>query len=81
MKQTAQTKGKQWIAYEKLSKKQRREIDAKQRGTWGALNPVTRKAPNPKAYNRKKAGRLREDSPRDLPFLFFLPFFAALPEK
>lgn len=43
-----------FIPYEKLSKKEKRRRDAMQRGTWGVLNPVTRKSPNPKAYNRKK---------------------------
>ena len=38
-----------FIPYEKLSKKEKRRRDAMQRGTWGALNPVTRKSPNPKA--------------------------------
>ena len=42
-----------FIPYEKLSKKKKRELDAKRRGTWGALNPVTRKSPDPRAYNRK----------------------------
>lgn len=40
-----------FIPYEKLSKKEKHRRDAMQRGTWGALNPVTRKSPNPKAYN------------------------------
>ena len=44
-----------FIPYEKLSKKKQRELDAKKRGSWGGLNPVTRKPENPKAYNRKKA--------------------------
>lgn len=43
-----------FIPYEKLSKKEKRRRDAMQRGTWGVLNPVTRKSPNPKAYNREK---------------------------
>lgn len=43
-----------FIPYEKLSKKEKRRRDAVQRGTWGVLNPVTRKSPNPKAYNREK---------------------------
>lgn len=48
--------------YEKLSKKAKRERNVKQRSTWGALNPVTRKPANPKAYNRKKAGQWSDDS-------------------
>ena len=50
-----------FIPYEKLSKKEKRRRDAVQRGTWGVLNPVTRKSPNPKAYNRKKARKWMED--------------------
>ena len=50
-----------FIPYEKLSKKEKRRRDAMQRGTWGALNPVTRKSPNPKAYNRKKTRKWMED--------------------
>ena len=41
-----------FIPYEKLSKKERRKRDAMMRGTWGPLNPVTRKSKNPKAYDR-----------------------------
>ena len=58
-----------YVPFEKLSKKKKRELSARQRGGWGELNPVTRKPPNPKAYNRKKAGRETEDS-RDLPLFF-----------
>ncbi len=54
------------IPYEKLSKKKKRELNLKQRGSWGAINPVTRKSPNPQAYNRKKAGQWKDDS-HDLP--------------
>ena len=43
--------------YEKLSKKKQHELNAAKRGTWGGLNPVTRKPANPKAYNRKTAQR------------------------
>lgn len=50
-----------FIPYEKLSKKEKRRRDAMQRGTWGVLNPVTRKSPNPKAYNRKKTRKWIED--------------------
>lgn len=43
-----------YVPIEKISKKARRELYKKQRGTWGAINPVTRKSPDPKAYKRKK---------------------------
>ena len=51
-----------FIAYEKLSKKKKRELDAKRRGSWGVVNPVTRKPENPKAYNRRKARKWDHDS-------------------
>lgn len=46
-----------FIPYEKLSKKQKRELDKARRGSWGAVKPVTRRLENPKAYDRKKAHR------------------------
>lgn len=42
------------IPYKKLSKRERRARDAERRVTWG-MSPVTRRPPNPRAYNRKKA--------------------------
>lgn len=48
-------------AYEKLSKKQKRALDAARRKTWGEVNPVTRRPENPKAYNRRKAQRWDRD--------------------
>ena len=47
--------------YQKLSKKDRRKLDSLRRGSWGNLNPVTRRSENKKAYNRKKARKLRWD--------------------
>ena len=37
-----------------MSKKDQCEYHAKQRRTWGELNPVTRSVPSGKTYNRKK---------------------------
>lgn len=45
-----------FIPYEKLSKKEKHRRDAMQRGTWGVLNPVTRKSPNPKLTTGKRHG-------------------------
>ena len=59
-----------FIPYEKLSKKEKRRLDAAKRGTWGGLNPVTRKPMNPKAYKRSKSWKW-EDPPHDL--LVFSP--------
>ena len=50
-----------YVPYEKMSKKQRRKLDAMRRGSWGALNPVTRMPANSRAYNRKKAQRRMDD--------------------
>ena len=44
-----------YIPIEKRSKKERRLLAAKQRGSWNGINPVTRKPQNSKAYNRAKA--------------------------
>lgn len=58
-----------FIPYEKLSKKKRRELDQKRRGSWGNVNPVTRKSENPKVYNRKKARSWTEND-MHVPFAF-----------
>ena len=50
-----------FIPYEKLSKKEKRKQNQAKRQTWGALNPVTKKPENSRAYNRKKfKGRTHE---------------------
>lgn len=43
-----------YVSLEKRSKKAQREYYARQRRTWGELNPVTRTVPSGKIYNRKK---------------------------
>ncbi len=53
---------KQFVPYEKLSKKQKKEIDKARRATWGDVSPVTRKIESAKAYNRKKHQRWMEGS-------------------
>ena len=50
-----------FIPYEKLSKKKKRELDARRRTLW-TVSPVTRRSENPKAYNRKKAQKWMDDS-------------------
>ena len=59
------------IPLEKRSKREQREYHAAQRGSWGCINPVTRRPPNPKAYNRKKSGQRYEHEP--LPGFLFSP--------
>ena len=58
---------KKFVPYEKLSKKAKRALDAKRRGSWGALSPVTRRTESPKAYDRQKARRWMND-PSSGPF-------------
>lgn len=52
---------KKFIPKEKLSKKAKRQKDLGMRKTWGALSPVTRKAPDIKEYRREKPSRLYDD--------------------
>lgn len=58
----------QFIPQQKLSKKAKKALAKQQRGTWGALNPVTRYVPNKKHYNRKKVQKA--DNLHFEPFLF-----------
>lgn len=50
------------IPFEKRSKKKQREQNAKRRGSWCGLNPVTRRPEPLRAYNRQKARRWGENS-------------------
>ena len=50
-----------FIPFEKLSKKQKKELNNQKRKTWGEISPVTRRPENPKAYNRKKARKWSDD--------------------
>ena len=62
-----------YIPYEKLSKKEKRKVDAMRRKTWGELNPVTRKPVSSKAYNRKKSQDWkRELPPKTCDFSYFI---------
>ena len=63
-----------FIPYEKLSKKEQQKINKAKRGTWGDLNPVTRKPQNSKAYNRKRT----QEWKKDLPVLVSSQFFTYL---
>ena len=58
---------KQPIPYQKLSKKAKREMDAKQRKTWD-FSPVTRMSKNEKIYNRKRISKAMP--PDEIRFLF-----------
>ena len=61
--------------YEKCSKKEQRKRDRLRRGSWGDVNPVTRKPKNPKVYDRKKTQDWRKELPE--PVSFFLRVFPA----
>lgn len=49
-----------FIAYEKLSKKEQKRLNAAKRGSWGKVKPVTRVKGSAKIYNRKKKQNLRD---------------------
>ena len=50
-----------YIPYEKLSKKERKKRNAARRGTWGPMDPVTRKPRSSRAYDRRNAQRWKKD--------------------
>ena len=52
-----------YVPLDKRSKREQKEYHSAQRKDWGTLNPITRKNPNLKAYNRKKAGQWCEYEP------------------
>lgn len=49
---------KEFLPYEKMSKKKQRELNKQRRTTWGSLDPTTRKPENSKAYNRNKRRKM-----------------------
>ncbi len=54
----------------KMTKKEKREYYNQFRNTW-KLNPVTRKTPNTKAYNRKKFRTMKNDFQDGISFFVF----------
>lgn len=60
-----------FVPYEKLSKKKKREMDAKRRGSWHGIDPVTRKPENSRAYNRRKARSWNDEFPHRAFFTVF----------
>ena len=58
-----------YVPYEKLSKKKKKELDSKRRGSWNGVKPVTRREESKKAYNRKRALKRKDD----VPFQGFYP--------
>ncbi|MDR3209984.1 MAG: hypothetical protein LBT36_05110 [Oscillospiraceae bacterium] len=51
-----------FVPYEKLSKRKRQQLDKQRRRVWGAMNPVTRRPQNPRAYDRGKTRQWKDDS-------------------
>lgn len=43
-----------FVPFEKKSKKAQRAENALKRGSWGGINPITRRPAPPKAYSRNK---------------------------
>ncbi|MBQ7002745.1 MAG: hypothetical protein IJN11_02635 [Oscillospiraceae bacterium] len=41
-----------FVPYEKMSKKAKKELDARRRGDWGLCHPASRQEENRKAYRR-----------------------------
>ena len=41
-----------YIPYEKLSKKEKKKLNAERRKDWNGVNPITRIVPDKKAYRR-----------------------------
>lgn len=60
-----------YIPYEKLSKKEKRRLDSQRRGSWGPINPVTRKPESSKAYNRSKARNWKREPHEPIPGILF----------
>jgi len=58
-----------FIPYEKLSKKEKRKADAARRGSWGSMNPVTRKPVNSRAYQRHRTQGWKKELPALCSFL------------
>lgn len=54
MKKQEAIKEDKFVSRDKMSKKDRKELDSQKRNTWGNTNPVTRVQPNKKVYDRKR---------------------------
>jgi hypothetical protein len=66
-----------FIPFKKRSKKKQQEANLERRKSWGNISPVTRRPPNPKAYNRKKAQKWNNDS-SSVPFVLWSLFYQQL---
>lgn len=63
---TDSLKEDKFVSRDKMSKKDKKELDSQKRNTWGNTNPVTRVQPNKKAYDRKRDKKANlDESVRD----------------
>ena len=61
-----------FVPYEKMSKKDKSKIDQMRRGSWGDVNPVSRKAEIKKLYNRKRTQDWKKELPPPVSFSFVI---------
>lgn len=54
-----------FVSRDKMSKKDRKELDSKKRNTWGNTNPVTKVQSNKKAYDRKRDKKELDESSKE----------------
>ena len=66
---------KDFVPYEKMSKKKKRELDKKRRSTW-TLSPVTRVAETDKKHYSRKTKHKNSGSDDPLPLFRFCYFCA-----
>ena len=44
---------KKFVPYDKMSKKEKKKVNAQKRNDWNGCNPTTKIVPSAKAYSRK----------------------------
>lgn len=54
-----------FVPYDKQSRKEKREQDKKRRGTWGAVNPITRPHGQKNDYKRQRQQEREDDMIED----------------
>ena len=64
---------KDFVPYEKMSKKKKRELDKKQRGTW-SISPVTRIAETDKKHYSRKIKHKNSGGDASLPLHYFINY-------
>ena len=68
-----------FLPREKMNKRQKRELDLAKRATWDGINPVTRRATNKTAYNRKQSPRWYNDD--SMGIVRFSGLFPSFPHR